>query len=119
MCRPKGTKPKAPSSATAGRLSAGQAAKPSPAGRTTPGKPVSLDGCSVPGLEIKTRHHFSSKLQRMSTVARTQVSYGSGWLALLVCGVIGAEGVVAWPCALPCCCVLGFVFVRWRLWVFV
>lgn len=38
-----------------------------------PGKPVVLEGCSVPALEIKTRHHFSSKLQRMSTVARTQV----------------------------------------------
>lgn len=40
---------------------------------TTPGKPVSLEGLSIPALEIKTRHHFSSKLQRMSTVARTKV----------------------------------------------
>ena len=40
---------------------------------TTPGKPVSLEGLSIPALEIKTRHHFSSKLQRMSTIARTKV----------------------------------------------
>ncbi|CAN0194875.1 unnamed protein product, partial [Hapterophycus canaliculatus] len=46
-----------------------------------PGKPVTLDGCSIPALVIKTRHHFSSKLQRMSTVARTQG--GGAWWVLV------------------------------------
>lgn len=70
-CRPKGTKPQPPA-APAGSASAGRATAVAK-GPVTPGKALSVDGCSVPGLVIKTRHHFSSKLQRMSTVARTQV----------------------------------------------
>lgn len=67
LCRPKGTKPKPP------LTPAGRPLKTKAVGATTPGKPVVLEGLSVPALEIKTRHHFSSKLQRMSTVVRTQV----------------------------------------------
>lgn len=73
-CRPKGT-PAKPAT-TAGRTATGNVTVAAPAAAATPGKPVMLDGCSIPALTIKTRHHFSSKLQRMSTVARTQVWWG-------------------------------------------
>ncbi|CAM9468711.1 unnamed protein product, partial [Choristocarpus tenellus] len=58
-------------------------------GRGALGKPVVLEGLSVPALEIVTRHHFSSKLQRMSTVARTQ---GTGVWWVLVKGSPEAIG---------------------------
>ncbi|CAB1105130.1 unnamed protein product [Ectocarpus sp. CCAP 1310/34] len=76
-CRPKGT-PAKPAT-KAGRTAAGKVTVAAPAVASTPGEAVRVDGCSVPALDIKTRHHFSSKLQRMSTVARTQGN-GSWWV---------------------------------------
>eukprot|EP00903_Cladosiphon_okamuranus_P009432 g8993.t1 len=79
ICRPKGT-PAKPAT-TAGRTATGKVTVAAPAVAATPGVPVVLLGCTIPALEIKTRHHFSSKLQRMSTVARTQG--GGAWWVLV------------------------------------
>lgn len=92
-CRPKGT-PAKPAT-TAGRTATGKVTVAAPAVAATPGKPVELEGQSVPALVIKTRHHFSSKLQRMSTVARTQVWFwAASGLGHESWG--GATAVVVW-----------------------
>lgn len=76
ICRPKGEKPK-PESATSGAAAnSKQTNKKASSAADIPGKPVVVEGKAVPALEITMRHHFSSKLQRMSTVARTQVRHG-------------------------------------------
>jgi manganese-transporting P-type ATPase len=53
-------------------------AEPAPAhGKIPAGQNIQLNGATVSSIEIKTRHHFSSKLQRMSCVIRTGGKYYS------------------------------------------
>jgi len=46
-------------------------AEPAPAmGKKPAGKPIGLPGSQITNIQVLTRHHFSSKLQRMSCVVR-------------------------------------------------
>eukprot|EP00752_Nemacystus_decipiens_P010629 g9467.t1 len=85
ICRPKGSPATTSTSSTTTtvvtRTSTGKVLVGTSIAAAAPGEPIFLEGCSIPALEIKTRHHFSSKLQRMSTVARTQG--GGAWWVLV------------------------------------
>eukprot|EP00611_Tribonema_gayanum_P008970 TRINITY_DN1868_c0_g4_i1.p1 TRINITY_DN1868_c0_g4~~TRINITY_DN1868_c0_g4_i1.p1 ORF type:complete len:888 (-),score=351.93 TRINITY_DN1868_c0_g4_i1:197-2860(-) len=86
--RPKPEKPpkSAATPASGGSALAAPAAAAAAAAAPKPGPPINVNGVNVAEIEIQTRHHFSSALQRMSVVARSSTtagsapSRGSGWV---------------------------------------